>query len=528
MTRLPTVLVTFLLLGSVVACSPSPSEEPGTPQLHTESRGPAGAVPPDLKEYYGQSLTWGPCAEYATTGRSRAAFRNRSIECARLTVPMDYSAPQGKTITLGVLRKPAGDPAHRIGSLVVNPGGPGASGMLMAAGLAGAVSNTELGARFDLVGFDPRGIGASEPQVDCLTDAERDAERLDSDADTSPAGIAQTEREHRAYARKCAQRSGTTMLANMGTRDVAKDMDVLRSALGDKKLTYLGFSYGTRIGAEYAEQFPGNVRAMVLDGAMDPDQGKVAELVAQGAGFQQAFEAFAAWCSRQEACALGDDPSRAVTVYQQLTRPLLEQPVAVGEGRKLSYSDATTGTIQALYSKRLWERLNSGLLQLTRGQGRILMALADSYYGRGPNGHYSGLTDAFNAVRCVDDPRLTDRARLRKADRRYEQAAPFLDDGHPPSAARGVCAFWPVPVTADEVPPDPAKLPTTLVISTTGDPATPYAAGKRLANALGARLLTFEGTQHTVFLQGNACVNRAGIRYLVDLKPPQEGTRCTS
>ncbi|RCW40679.1 alpha/beta hydrolase family protein [Halopolyspora algeriensis] len=528
MPRLLTAIAALLLLfGFTAACTPEPEGSQGL-QPHTERNGPAGTVPPGLGEYYGQALEWGPCAEYATSNRTRAAFRKGSVECARLTVPLDYSDPQGRTITLGVLRKPASDPTRRIGSLVVNPGGPGASGMLMAAGLAGPISSTELGTRFDLVGFDPRGIGASEPRVNCLTDAERDAERLDSDADTSPAGIAQTERENRAYAAKCAQRSGTELLANVGTRDVAKDMDVLRSALGDTKLTYLGFSYGTRIGAEYAEQFPGNVRAMVLDGAIDPDQSKVAELVAQGAGFQQAFDKFAAWCSRQDNCALGNDPARAVSVYQQLTRPLVEQPIDAGAGRKLSYSDATTGTIQALYSERLWGQLNTGLLQLAQGRGQALKALADAYYGRGKNGSYSGTTDAFDAVRCVDDRRLTDRARLREADRRYRQAAPFLDNGHPPSGARGVCAFWPVPVTADDRDPEAAKLPTTLVISTTGDPATPYEAGAELADTLGARLLTFEGTQHTVFLQDNACVNEAGIRYLVTLEPPQEGTRCTS
>lgn len=516
---------TLVLLGAV-ACTPTPQPPPLRP--HTEHRGPAGPVPAGLERYYGQSLEWGPCADYATTARTRAVYQNRRLECARLTVPVDYSEPQGTTITLGVLRKPASDPARRIGSLVVNPGGPGASGMTTAAGLTGAVAGNDLGRRFDLVGFDPRGIGASQPRVNCLTARGRDAERLDSDANTSPSAVAETERENRTYAAECARRSGTEMLANMGTRDVAKDMDVLRSALGDEKLTYLGYSYGTRIGAEYAEQFPGNVRAMVLDGAIDPTQNTVQSMVAQAAGFQQAFDAFAAWCARQDSCGLGDDPTRAVEVYQRLTRPLVERSVPASQGRRLSYSDATTGTIQALYAESLWPRLNDSLLQLARGRGQILLGLADSYYGRTDDGRYSGITDAFDVVRCVDDPRVTDRARMREADRRYQQAAPFLDNGYPPSGARNPCAFWPVPVTGDTVPPDPRKLPPTLVVSTTGDPATPYAAGVQLADTLGGRLLTFEGTQHTVFLQGNSCVDRAGIRYLVELRPPREGTRCGS
>lgn len=487
-----------------------------------------GPVPAGLERYYGQSLEWGPCAEYATTPRTRSAYRNRRLECTRLTVPMDYSEPRGRSLTLGVLRKPAGQPSRRVGSLVVNPGGPGASGMTMAAGLSGTVAGTELGRRFGLVGFDPRGIGASLPRVNCLTADGRDAERLDSDANTSPSAVARTESENRAYAARCARRSGTELLANMGTRDVAKDMDVLRSALGDEKLTYLGYSYGTRIGAEYAEQFPGNVRAMVLDGAIDPKQDTVQSMVAQAAGFQRAFDAFAAWCAPRASCALGDDPSRAVGVYQRLTRPLVRRPVPTAGDRRLSYSGATTATIQALYSPSTWPRLNDGLLQLERGNGQILLGLADSYYGRADNGQYSGITDSFDAVRCVDDPRITDRARKREADRRYRRAAPFLDDGYPPSGARGPCAFWPAPVTGDTVPPDPAKLPPTLVLSTTGDPATPHEAGVRLAKTLGGRLLTFRGTRHTVFLRGNSCVDDAGIRYLVDLKLPPEGTRCGS
>ncbi len=513
----------LLLAGT--ACSAAPPE-PTDLRPHTERRGPAGPVPAGLERYYGQPLHWGECEPYATTPITRATYEAPGIECARLTVPLDYARPQGRTITLGLLRRPAGAPHERIGSLVVNPGGPGASGMLSAAGLARTVAGTDLGRRFDLVGFDPRGIGASTPRVDCLTGAERDAVRLDSDAVTSPGAVARTEREHRDYVAKCARRSGTELLAHMGTRDVAKDMDVLRSALGDARLTYLGYSYGTRLGAEYAEQFPGNVRAMVLDGAVDPDQNAVEAMVSQAAGFQRAFDAFAQWCTDRELCALGDDPGRAVAKYQRLTRPLVREPAPVGDGRELSYSDATTATLQALYDEATWEELNNGLLQLAQGRGGLLMDLADSYFGRTGRGTYSGIMDAFDAVRCVDDRRVTSRARMLEADRRYRRAAPFLDDGYPASGARGPCAFWPVPVTADRGRPEAARLPTTLVVSTTGDPATPYAAGARLATTMGARLLTFEGDQHTVFLQGNRCVDEAGIRYLVDLRLPPGGTRC--
>jgi pimeloyl-ACP methyl ester carboxylesterase len=517
------VIGALVLLAGTSACTP----QPPAAKPHAERKGPVGPVPPGLERFYGQELHWGPCEPYATTSDDRAAYQDGRFECARLTVPLDYAQPQGRTITLGLLRSPASDPAHRIGSLVVNPGGPGASGMSAAAGLAGVVAPTDLGKRFDMVGFDPRGIGASQPQLRCLTDREQDAKRLDNDVDQSPAGVAQTEREEQDYASKCNARSGQDLLAHAGTRDVVQDMDVLRSVLGDQKLNYLGYSYGTRIGSEYAERFPGNVRAMVLDGAIDPGQSTVESLVAQGAGFQQAFEAFAAWCANQEPCAVRTDPQRAVGVFQRLTRPLVDHPADAGGGRKLSYPDATTATIQALYSKQLWEPLNTGLQELQEGRGQSLMALADSYYGRSPDGTYSTVTDAFNAIRCVDDQRVTDRGETREADRRYRTSAPILDDGRGPNSALESCAFWPVPVTGDPNPPKvDGKLPPTLVISTTGDPATPYEAGTQLASALHGGLLTFEGNQHTVFLEGNSCVDNTGIRYLVDLTEPERGARC--
>jgi pimeloyl-ACP methyl ester carboxylesterase len=317
------------------------------------------------------------------------------------------------------------------------------------------------------------------------------------------------------------------MLANLGTRDVAKDMDVLRSALGDPKLTYLGYSYGTRIGSTYGEDFPGNVRAMVLDGAVDPQEDPVQSLVAQGAGFGKAFGDFAGWCALQQDCALGPDPAGAVKAFQGLVQPLINFPVPVGDGRRLSFQDATTGAIQALYSQQLWDKLNTGLNELKQQRGATLMALADFYDERGPDGHYTTTLNAFTAVRCVDDPRVTDKNQIAQAMKQYDQVAAFLDDGRADGAALDACAFWPVPNTSVPHAPNVAGLPPTLVISTTNDPATPYQAGVNLAQALKGSLLTYVGTQHTVFLQGVSCVDKAGTDYLVDGKLPPAGTRCT-
>lgn len=526
MLRVPTVLAALVAAGGLAACSTAPASGPVL-YPHTDHVGPMGPVPPGLERFYGQELDWGPCAGYASSDDERASFQDRALECARLTVPMNYDDPQGPTATIGVLRKPATEHSERIGSLIMNPGGPGASGMNAAAGMAEQVNASGVGRRFDLVGFDPRGIGASRPQVRCLTDHEWDGARSQNDTDSSPGGIERVQRDEQQYAAKCLQRTPRELLANVGTRDVVKDVDVLRSALGEPKLNFLGYSYGTRLGMEYSRQFPNNVRSMVLDGAIDPTQSTNEQSVAQANGFQKAFESFATWCANQESCALGRDPDprRAVSEFQRLTRPLAQHPIPVGDGRQLSYKDATTAATQALYAPSLWARLNTGLAQLSHGRGGKLMSLADSYYERSSNGHYANITDAYNAVRCADDPRVTDPNAQREANARYRAAAPFLDDGQQASSALDTCAFWPVPPS----PPQPASntgAPPALVISTTGDPATPYQAGVNLANDMRAGMLTFVSTQHTAFLQGNPCVDATATRYLTTGALPPQGARC--
>jgi pimeloyl-ACP methyl ester carboxylesterase len=516
----------LMLVALTGGCTSTVDGTSGPKLPFEEAKGPSGTVPAGLEKFYGQRLTWENCKAYATGDYDAEPLGDPAVQCTRLTVPLDYTDPGGDTIRIGVLRKPATSRADRIGSLLVNPGGPGVAGLATAATVAKA--NADLAARFDFIGFDPRGVGSSEPTVECLSDKETDAERADdSELDTSAAGTKETEHQAEDYAGKCAQNTehGKEMLANIGTRDVVKDMDVLRSALGDDKLTYVGFSYGTRIGSAYAEAFPKNVRALVLDGAIDPTQDQADSTVAQGTGFQKAFDDFVAWCVDRDDCALGRDKGDAQGNFQDLIRPLADHPVDV-DGRPLTFEDATTAVIQALYSQQLWENLNSGLNELRQQQGRTLMFLADLYLERGQDGKYTTTQDAFTAIHCVDDPRITDPNAIKDLNTRYKAAAPFLDDGGPPGDARDACAFWPVPPTSSPHVPKVSGLPPILVVSTTNDPATPYKAGVALAKAMGGGLLTYEATQHTVFLQGNACVDKAGATYLISGKLPKPGTRC--
>ncbi|MGC0364561.1 pimeloyl-ACP methyl ester carboxylesterase [Rhodococcus sp. 27YEA15] len=483
----------------------------------------ASAVPPGLELFYNQSLDWGSCADLTDDG---SAPLGRGVDCARVSVPVDYAQPQGDTATVAISRtKATGD---RIGSLLLNPGGPGASGLALATQGAG----TELAERFDMIGFDPRGVGASTPQVRCLTDTESDAERAEVHIDMSATGIADAEQDSKDYAGKCVERTGAEFLAHVGTYEVVRDMDVIRGVLGDSTMNFLGYSYGTRLGAMYAETFPQNVRAMVLDGALDPDQDPVEGVILQGKGFQGAFDAFVADCVTRPDCPLGTDPAQAQARFAALLEPLIRTPAATTDPRGLSYTDAVTGVQQALYSPALWTPLRGGLASLADGTGDSLLYLADMYQGRANDGTYSNLNDAFNAIRCVDDPPNTDRAVAGLADTRYREAAPFLDDGLGTGRAPlDLCAFWPVPNTTSPHELDPgalaaAGLPAVVVVSTTADPATPYQAGVDLAAQLGGKLITFDGTQHTVVLDGNSCVDDAVIGYFVDLTSPEEGLRC--
>ncbi|APU17043.1 MULTISPECIES: alpha/beta hydrolase [Actinoalloteichus] len=526
LSRASLTAASLLALLSVSAACTVSVDGAAEPAISVEQRGPAGEVPEGLDELYGQSLQWGPCDDFVLTEEERPLLGRTGLECARAVAPLDYDDPDGETISLGLLRRPAADQESRIGSLLVNPGGPGGSGVVAAAGLVPQIAGGELGERFDLVGFDPRGVGTSEPQIRCSTDDEADADRLINEVDTSPEGVAAAEERLQEYVARCVERSGEELLAHVGTVDAVRDIDLLRSVLGDEQLTFLGFSYGTSLGSTYADAFPDNVRALVLDGAVDPDQNAVDELVAQGAGFQQAFDAFAAWCAPRETCALGGDPAQALPVFRALVEPLIDAPAPTEDGRELSYDDAVTGVIQALYTQELWELLDIGLTMLAVGEGDMLMFVADLYHGRDTEGRYSNMTDAFNAIRCVDETERMDEATAQEAERRYREAAPFLDDGREPGGVRDVCSFWPVPATAEDLELDPATLPDTLVISTTGDPATPYQAGVDLAEAMGAGLLTFEGNQHGVFLQGVTCVDDIGIRYLVDLEVPADDVTC--
>ncbi|RFD25565.1 alpha/beta hydrolase [Mycobacterium uberis] len=470
-----------------------------------------------------QQQNWGNCGVFLpdTSGIP-------SARCAKVSVPVDYNSPGGAYAELAVIRVPA--TGQRIGSLLFNPGGPGASAVDMVAAMTSGLRWTDIGRHFDLVGFDPRGVGHSTPTLRCRTDAEFDAYRTEPMVDYSPAGVAHIEQVYKQFAQQCVARVGTEFLANVGTASAARDMDLVRQSLGDERINYLGYSYGTELGIAYLERFSDHVRAMVLDGAIDPTAGLIQEGIQQMAGFQTAFTDYAADCARSAACPLGTDPRQWVNRYHALTDPLVTKPGRTSDPRGLGYADAITGTINALYTPAHWKYLTSGLLGLQRNtDAGDLLLLADDYYGRDDNGHYTNDQDAFNAIRCVDAPAPTDSASWVSADQQIRQVAPFLSYGHfTGNAPRDICALWPVPATSTPHPAKPVASGKVVVVSTTHDPATPYQAGVDLARELSSPLITYDGTQHTAVFNGSQCVDTAIVNYLVDKTLPPVSLQCQS
>jgi pimeloyl-ACP methyl ester carboxylesterase len=479
--------------------------------------------PAALEKFYTQKVQWGSCADFAKIDGDLPPV----LQCGYVTVPIDYDHPDGPTAKIAMSRAKATDPAKRIGSLFINPGGPGGSGLWTAAQIA---PNTLVSKQFDRIGFDPRGVGASTPAINCLTSAQFDAARQKPDWDNSSAGIARQEQEHRDYAAGCAKltNGGASMLQHVGTREVVKDLDIMRAVMGDAKLSFLGYSYGTRIGWTYAEQFPRNVRAMVLDGVVDPNANPAQESLAQSAGFQKVFDAFAAQCAQDPNCPLGTDPTQASTVFRGLTVPLETQKLPTKDPRGLGYTDALTGVQQALYTPNLWPVLVKGLEELKEGRGDALLELADLYEGRQADGGYDDSQAAFNSVMCVDGPPMNKQGEVDRLDTDTRRAAPFTDDGKGTGhASLDLCSYWSAQQTSWPHKLDGAALhakglPTVVVVSTTDDPATPYQQGVDVANELNASLITYKGNQHTASFSGpaSACVNEAVTAYLIGLTLP--------
>lgn len=446
------------------------------------------------------------------------------FQCGFVQVPLDYAHPDGQTIGIALNRKSATDPANRIGSVLVNPGGPGASGIQFMQGEAASMTN--LNRRFDLVGFDPRGIGMSAP-VRCLGAAQEDAfNALDpvlDDPQEKQAGI----QADQAYTAGCKEKSAR-LLPFVDTASVARDLDRIRAALGDAKLTYIGFSYGTFIGENYAHLFPSHIRALTLDGVIDPTLSPNDLLYAQLVGFEQNLQAFLSDCRGRKTAAspctyaqLGDPGTKLMALMQRLDTT----PLQVGN-RSLTRALALIGVLVTLYDQSSWPYLDQALTLAGRGNGLLLLRFSDLYLGRNADGSYDNQTDASTAVNCIDRPVPTDVASYDALGPKYAAASPLFGPAFQYSNL--LCAYWPAkavgqvgPITADGAPP-------ILLVGGTNDPATPYAWAQAANTQLTSSvLLTRMGNGHVSYDKSN-CAKQAIDAYLIDLTVPAAGTVCRS
>ncbi|HEY0216947.1 MAG TPA: alpha/beta hydrolase [Cellulomonas sp.] len=468
-----------------------------------------------LDAIYAQELDWSAC-----DGTDGATASDDEIECATAVVPLDWADPAGETITLAVNRHRATGDA--IGSLLTNPGGPGGSGLdtleYFATGFGADVV-----AQYDLIGFDPRGVGSSTP-VTCLDDQALE-EYFATDVDvTTDEGMAQARAMDAELAAACLESTGA-LLEHVDTASATKDMDVLRAVLGDDTLNYIGFSYGTRLGATYAALFPDKVGRLVLDGAIDPTLSAAEVTQGQAAGFESALRAYVTDCLAGTGCPLSGAVDEGMAQIVATMDAIEQTSLPTSSGRELTGALAQTGIFQAMYSEQLWPYLTKGLVSAADGEGDMLLALADMYYERAADGSYSNMMVANVAINCADYRGTTDLEEMRADAGRVLEVAPVL------GAAFGyeglACADWPVPMAGGLDDYTAAGAAPILVVGTTNDPATPYAWAEKLSQTLGSGvLLTREGEGHTGYVQGNTCIDDAVGAYLLDGTVPAEGTRC--
>lgn len=456
------------------------------------------------------AVHWRPCED--------------GFQCATLTAPLDYTRPEAKTVEIALIRLPATDPVRRIGSLVVNPGGPGGSGIEFVREAADFVFGDEVRARFDIVGFDPRGVGASYPPISCY-DALDDL--ISSDiAPRTEAERVQLDDQASRFARGCQERSGE-LLPYVTARDVARDMDRLRAALGDQKLTYVGFSYGTLLGASYAELFPQNVRALVLDGAVDPALSAEDSLRTQVRGFETSLDRFLDRCSRNASCPFHSNGD-AGSEFDRLMARIDDAPLGAAhsaDGREVDSAMVWLGVAAALYDHSDHRLLARALADASRGDGSTFLGLVDSYTQRSEDGKHSNFIEANIAIGCVDWPRVSAQAYpqlladIRTIAPRFSQGIGYHDVA--------ICDHWPIPSARPAGPIHAHGAPPILVIGTTGDPATPHAEAASLAAELESGvLLTYEGEGHTAYGGDSSCVDGTVEGYLIRLTIPAPGKVC--
>ncbi|MBC7591226.1 MAG: alpha/beta fold hydrolase [Salinibacterium sp.] len=477
---------------------------------------PAGPTPTTTDSYYSQQLRWDDCG----TG----------LVCATAKAPVDWDTPSGGAIDLALVKHPASGTAQ--GSLLLNPGGPGGSGWDYVYYSGDASAGPAVMENFDVVGWDPRGVGQSTP-VTCFTDPLDTDETLygtyDAPYDTQ-GWIDELTIEEQSFADACEQNTGA-LLGTIDTASNARDMDMLRAVLGDEKLNYLGFSYGTYFGAVYAELFPENVGRLVLDGAVDPLQSDFESLKFQMVGFDSAFRAYLQSCLNGTDCTFTGTVDDAALQARAILDGVDALALVNSDGRVLDSATLTTGILSNLYAESYWTDMTQMFTALADGDPSLSFTSADSYNSRNDDGSYqSNSYEVYVAATCVDGDFASDPATTLQRIAEIDMAAPILgkyatyDDFAVLDIA---CSNWPFPRADLPTEFDAAGAAPILVIGTTNDPATPYASSVSLADQLSSGvLITHEGEGHTVYNQGVRCIDDVVDDYFVNGTVPAADPMC--
>ena len=481
----------MLAVALVVAsgCGASQSSD-STAATDTTMAAPAGDT----------SIEWSPCADDDVG----------TLQCATFKVPFDWNDPDIGTFALSLVKRPADIRTNRIGSMLVNPGGPGFGGAYLAES-AESFFSEELLQRFDIVAWDPRGTGESTPAVDCVDD-------YDPFFAVDPTPDTEEERQlgidaAKKFSEACEENSGK-ILPYISTNSTARDMDAIRRALGEERITYFGFSYGSELGATWATMFPDTVRAAVLDGASDPDADYIQGGLDQAKGFETEFDKFLKRCAANTQCPF-HNAGKPAEAFETLMAKLDESPIVVTKDRApVNQAVAFTAVTQAMYSSMLWDELETALANAQKGEGAGLLALNDQYFQRKNDGTYGNELEAFNAISCVDDPGPKTIEEATANDAEFKKVAPRLFGAF--IGGYG-CVFWPakadkrINITGIGAGP-------IVVIGTTGDAATPLASSRKMAEKLeDGRLVVVTGNRHTGY-GANECVVGAVDTYLITTK----------
>ncbi|WP_180968916.1 alpha/beta hydrolase [Microbacterium aurantiacum] len=482
--------------------------EQAAPRPSRTSAPDTEGVAENLLQYYGQTLDWSACGS--------------GFDCTEVTAPLDWENPGDGEIQLSVVRHQAeGTP---LGSLLTNPGGPGASGVELIQGSLEFAVGAALIESYDVIGFDPRGVGQSTA-VTCLDAAGMDDYLYGIPA--APRGTPEWEAEllqaHKTFADACEANSGG-ILEHITTINSAHDMDLIRAVLGDKELNYLGYSYGTFLGATYAKLYPEKAGRLVLDGAIDPSVPGLDVGATQALGFESALRAYMQDCLDSGECPFNGTVDDAMADLGALLASADRLPLESGDGRMMGADAMMTAIIAALYSQDSWGILTQALTEALQGDPATAFYLADFYNGRENGAYIDNSTEAFRAYNCMDYPVETDPAAEEATMARIREGAPTIA---PYWNGPDSCEVWPYPPTGTRGEITAEGAGPIVVVGTTNDPATPYAWSEALAGQLEEGvLITRVGEGHTGYNKGNLCVDDAVEAFLLDDVVPEDGLRC--